>query len=141
MGNIYTAQCSSCQKIHNFDVGVGMAYDKNIILNISNKFNLLTLYKERNKINILKEILEKGNFILDEDYGHKICICDTCKGLFSRFIFELKLEDGTIFSPKYKCHECRKKLRVLTEKEILDNTFNCSQCNNEIKFYQSGNWD
>ena len=69
-----------------------------------------------------------------------MCICDTCGRIYSRFIFKLSYGNN-IFTPKYKCHECRKKLRVLNEKEILSENYKCPNCNNEIQFEESGLWD
>lgn len=140
MGTIYSAVCKNCNRLYNYDEGIGFAYSKDILLNLNNEFNILTLYKEKKRKQELIEIIKSGNYTLEDDYGEKMCICDTCGRIYSRFIFKLSYGNN-IFTPKYKCHECRKKLRVLNEKEILSENYKCPNCNNEIQFEESGLWD
>lgn len=140
MGQIYSAMCKHCNRLYNYDVGIGFAYSKNILLDLNNDFNILNLYKERNRKEELINILKNKNYELKEGYGEKMCICDTCGRIYSRFIFNIKHDDKEFF-PKYKCHKCRKKLRTLSEDEILNNKYKCSNCGHDIVFYESGNWD
>ena len=142
MGKTFTAYCEKCKKLYNFDVGIGRAYSKEILLDSNNQFNLSVLYKRNSKRKKeLLELLKKGEFTLEEDYGHKMCICDTCGKIYSRFIFSLIKEDGTKFEPKYKCRECGRLLRTLLEEEIIKKEFICPDCNCKIKFYESGKWN
>ena len=141
MGKVYTAECSKCTRIYNFDVGISSLYSKNILLDENSEFNLLTLFKEKNRKEQLAEILKNKKYNLLDGYGHKIMICDTCKNLYSRFTFTLIDDDKNIFDTVYKCHSCRKKLRELTNEEILNNIFECPNCKNKIKFHISGEWN
>ncbi len=141
MGKVYTAECSKCNRIYNFDVGISNLYNKDTLLNYNNEFNLLTLFKERNRKEQLVGILKDKSHKLSDGYGHKILICDTCNNLYSRFIFALIDNDDNVFAPKYKCHTCRRKLRELTNDEILNNIFECPNCKNKIKFHISGEWN
>ena len=140
MGQSYTAECHECNRIYNFDVGISKLYSSERLLNLNSDFNLLKLFKERNRKEELQQILERGNCELLEGYGHKIVICDTCKCMYSRFLFNLK-EENNVFSPKYLCHNCRRKLRELTNDEILNDVFKCQYCENNIKFHKSGEWN
>lgn len=141
MGKIYTAECFNCNKIYNFDVGIGIIYSKKDLLNYENDFNLLTLFNEKNRIKELEDILKSQKYDLLNGYGHKIMICDTCKNLYSRFIFTLVDNDNNNFTPKYKCHTCRKKLREILEEEILNIEVECPICRNKMKFHLSGEWN
>ena len=141
MGKIYTAICKNCNRLYNYDVGIGMAYSKNILLDLNNEFNILKLYKEKNRKEELINILKNKNYELKEGYGEKMCICDTCGKIYSRFIFKIIYEDDKEFFPTYKCHDCRKKLRTLKEDEILNLNYKCTYCNKKITFFESGSWD
>jgi len=141
MGKVYSGNCNECNKLYNYDVGIGSAYDSEILLNINSDFNLLNLFTEKNRKEELRNILKTGEYKLEENYGHKMCICDTCGAIYSRFIFNLCNNDGISFAPKYRCHTCRKKLRVLKEEEILNQKFICQNCKKEIEFYLSSEWN
>lgn len=141
MGTIYTAECNECNRIYNFDVGIGDVYEQETLININSDFNLISLFKEKNRKNDLINILENKKYELLNDYGHKILICDTCKNLYSRFTFNLVDNENDVFQTKYRCHKCRKKLRALKSDEILNNTFECPNCKNKIKFHISGEWN
>ena len=141
MGKVYTAECLNCNRIYNFDVGIGSLYNYNNLVNFDSEFNLLYLFKERNRKEQLSNIIKNGTHKLEDGYGHKILICDTCKNLYSRFTFNLIDNENNNFETKYKCHTCRRKLRELTTDEILNDTFECPNCKNEIKFHISGEWN
>lgn len=140
MGRIYTAECRECNRIYNFDVGISKIYNISKLLDLNSDLNLLNLFNEKNRKEELRQILERKNCELLENYGHKIMICDTCKYMYSRFLFTIK-EGENKFSPKYLCHNCRKKLRELTDYEILNDVFQCQYCKNKIKFHKSGEWN
>ncbi len=141
MGKTYSSICNECNKLYNYDVGIGSAYSIDNLLNINSEFNLSNLFAERNRKEDLINILKSGCYKLEDDYGHKMCICDTCGAIYSRFIFKLYNSDNEIFSPKYKCHTCRRKLRVLENDEILNQKFICQSCKKEISFYLSSEWN
>lgn len=141
MGKVYSGVCNECNKLYNYDVGIGPAYNIDNLLNINSELNLSNLFAERNRKEELIKILKSGQYKLDEDYGHKMCICDTCGAIYSRFIFKLYDDDSNCFMTKYKCHTCRRKLRVLSEEEILNQNFICQSCKKEIKFYLSSEWN
>lgn len=140
MGQIYTAECHECNRIYNFDVGISRLYGSDKLLDLNSDFNLLKLFKEKNRKEELRQILERGKCELLDGYGHKIVICNRCKSMYSRFLFTLKEGDNE-FSPKYLCHNCRRKLRELTDHEILNDIFQCQYCKNSIKFHKSGEWN
>ena len=140
MGKVYTALCSNCNRLYNFDVGISSLYDATNLTDINSEFNLFTLFKEKKRKEQLEQILKSKTYNIKDDYGHKILICDTCKNLYSRFTFTL-INDKDVFETKFKCHTCRKKLRELTDDEILNNTFECPNCKSEIKFHISGEWN
>ncbi len=141
MGVIYTARCNNCNKIYNYDVGIGLIYSENTLLDLNSEFNILSLFKEHNRKEELINLIKNHECHLENGYGQKICKCDTCGGLYSKFVFKLKTEDGKEFTTKYRCHTCRRKLRTLTEEEILKEKNICPICKNEIVFYESGTWD
>ena len=141
MGKVYTCVCNECNKLYNYDVGIGDAYNEKDLLNIDSELNLLNLFAEKKRKEELNNILKEGQYKLNENYGHKMCICDTCGAIYSRFIFQLSNDEGKIFAPKYKCHTCRRKLRVLEDTEITNQSFICQSCKKEIKFYLSSEWN
>ncbi len=141
MGIVYTAECSKCNRIYNFDVGISPLYNKNILLDYNSEFNLLSLFKEKNRKEQLANILKNKSYSLLDGYGYKITICDTCKNLYPRFTFTLIDDNGNVFETKFKCHSCRKKLRELKTEEILNNIFECPNCKSKIKFHISGEWN
>lgn len=142
MGKIFTAECSSCNRLYNFDVGIGNIYSKDILFNINSDFNLMTLFKEKKRKEELLKLLNPIKYNLQDDYGHNVFICDTCKNLYSRFSFTI-LDDKNekIFATKFRCHKCRKTLRLIKEDDLLHETFKCPNCNNDIHFHISGKWN
>ena len=44
MGTIYSAVCKNCNRLYNYDEGIGFAYSKDILLNLNNEFNILTSF-------------------------------------------------------------------------------------------------
>lgn len=142
MGKIITAECEKCNRLFNFDIGIGNIYKKEILMDISNSFNLLNLFKENKRKNELSNLLLSDNCFLKEDYGHSVFICDTCSKLYSRFSFSLiNSDNNVIFEPIFKCHDTKRTLRKLSEDDLLNNTFKCPYCNNNIKFHISGYWN
>lgn len=142
MGKVYTAECNHCNRIYNYDTGISKLYDSKTLTDVRSDFNLLTLFKEKKRREELLNILKSNKYVLVNGYGHKIFICDTCKQLYSRFYFKLENTDfNTKFETKYLCHKCRKKLRMLTDEEIITKEFECYYCKGKIKFHESGEWN
>lgn len=142
MGKIITAECKSCNRLFNYDVGIGDVYTKDYLINFNSDFNLFKLYKTTNNKKHIINLLKSSKYSLSDDYEHCVYICDTCKGLFSRFYFKIIDENNNIaFEPLYKCHETRRTLRKLSEDELENNLFKCPYCKNDIKFHVSGYWN
>ena len=144
MGRIITAICDDCNRIFNFDEGIGKAYTKKRLLDMNNSFNLTTLYYKRTEKQKLefKDMLLSGMWKLSDDYGHRVAVCLTCNQLYPRFYFKLINEDvDKIFEPKFKCHTCRRKLKLMNDDELFNEKHYCPYCKKEIKFYVSGEWN
>ena len=141
MGKVYTAECGKCKRIYNFDVSISDLYNKNTLLDYNSEFNLLNLFKEKKRKPQLEQILKDKSYNLLDGYGHKILLCETCKQLYSRFVFTLYNDKQEIFETTFRCHTCRRKLKVLDTSEIMDDIYECPYCNNKMKFHISGEWN
>lgn len=142
MGTIYSGICKKCGTLHNYDLGIGFFYSPYNLLNKDGDINILSLFKEKNRKEELKNILNQGDCILSDNYGNKLCRCPKCGKAYQRFIFKLIKSDGTEFVPSYKCHDCRwYELEPIEESEIFNHKINCSNCKNELELYESGFWD
>lgn len=125
MGLSYSFTCSKCNRKVEIINGIGMLYSPYTLTAMDSKHNLLSHYKNGINANILKELLNSGGYVLDDNYSIKNYQCPKCKEIYSHLDFKLislKKDDKTTFKSEYKCPKCNEKLK------LLDKIDKCPYC-------------
>ncbi len=113
MGNSVEICCDVCDYKKSFDLGVGMMYGPNNIIDIDSEYCILPgLIKSKKALAHIRELVEDKKAVLADDYGHEIYRCPKCRELDSRFFIHLDFEGGS-YEVAYRCTKCKAKLKVI----------------------------
>ena len=129
MGHGITVECTNCDYIEIFQLGIGFMYSS-----LENVIDLISPKRKEKVLNILQN--EEVHTV---DYGHELFVCPKCNTLASRFEFLISYNNGKTYGPYFRCPECRLKLVLL--KEPIEN-IPCPKCGDRtLTQFEAYMWD
>lgn len=75
--------------------------------------NVINQFSPHHRKKVLS-LLENED-VFDSNFEHKLFVCPNCNLLASRFDFSIYYNDGQIYTPVFRCPECRSNLIPLKE--------------------------
>jgi len=84
MGHGITVECTNCDYIEIFQLGIGFMYSS-----LENVIDLISPKRKEKVLNILQDKL-----VQNVTYEHKLFACPKCNNLMSRFNFSITYDDN-----------------------------------------------
>jgi len=115
MGKGFTIACAACGYSQSLLLGIGMGYAPAVLEDPGADFSILTLLARFHRLReqVRPLLTERHGRLVWDDYGHAVCRCPRCQGIYARFLFRLEHDGGT-FTPNYRCPKCRIALEPLS---------------------------
>lgn len=142
MGTSYEISCKECDYSKRFIIGIGMMYDLNNLMNVDADYPFLKLLiRSKKRISFIKELINKKNAIIANNYEHKIYRCPTCGEFYERFFIHIDYDEGS-YEVDYRCTKCKTLLEFLNNdvqeelKGINLNKYPCPKCG-KYSLYES----
>ena len=128
--------CADCDYSFGFYEGTGMKYSPERVFSLEeDKPPLLVSLVEENKVREKAIQLLAEGAEPEKEYGHELYGCKTCHHLAGKFYFRLASSAGK-HVPNYRCANCKKRLKRLTENEFATLAFKSSQ----MEVYSESAW-